>query len=98
MAMRSFTAEEIAGITGGEVLRPTARPLAGLALDSRTVRKGMLFAALRGEIARALEPLYGAPVGVTQQSEPGELFGVRVRASSEPGVEELLARLARSAG
>ena len=49
MAMRSFTAEEVAGITGGEVLRPAVRFLAGLALDSRAVRKGMLFAALRGE-------------------------------------------------
>lgn len=47
--MRAFTAEEVASITGGEVLRSAARPLAGLALDSRAVRKDMLFAALRGE-------------------------------------------------
>ncbi len=49
MALRSFTAEEIARITGGEVLRPAVRVLAGLALDSRAVERGMLFAALKGE-------------------------------------------------
>ena len=49
MAMRTFTAEEIAFAAGGRVLRPSAGPIAGLSMDSRTVKLGMLFAALQGE-------------------------------------------------
>jgi UDP-N-acetylmuramoyl-tripeptide--D-alanyl-D-alanine ligase len=49
MAMRTFTAEEIASASDGRVLRPSAGPIAGLSLDSRAVKPGMLFAAIRGE-------------------------------------------------
>jgi UDP-N-acetylmuramoyl-tripeptide--D-alanyl-D-alanine ligase len=48
MAVRTFTAGEIAAVTGGQVLRDTAAPVAGLCLDSRTVKAGNLFAALPG--------------------------------------------------
>ena len=48
MAVRTFTAGEIAAVTGGRVLRDPAAPVAGLCLDSRTVKAGNLFAALPG--------------------------------------------------
>jgi UDP-N-acetylmuramoyl-tripeptide--D-alanyl-D-alanine ligase len=49
MAMRTFAAEEIASASEGRVLRSSAVPVTGLSLDSRTVKPGMLFAAIRGE-------------------------------------------------
>jgi UDP-N-acetylmuramoyl-tripeptide--D-alanyl-D-alanine ligase len=48
MAVRTFTADEIAAATVGQVLRPAAGPVAGLCLDSRSVKAGNLFAALPG--------------------------------------------------
>ncbi len=48
MAVRTFTADEIAAATVGQVLRPAASPVSGLCLDSRTAKPGNLFAALPG--------------------------------------------------
>jgi|YelNatPaOPRAMG01_1025707.scaffolds.fasta_scaffold01520_18 UDP-N-acetylmuramoyl-tripeptide--D-alanyl-D-alanine ligase len=51
MAVRSFTLEEIAAITGGRVARPAQGPIRGLCLDSRRASPGSLFAALKGQRA-----------------------------------------------
>jgi UDP-N-acetylmuramoyl-tripeptide--D-alanyl-D-alanine ligase len=45
----SFTLQELALHASGRVVRDTARPVSGAALDSRTVQPGMLFAALAGD-------------------------------------------------
>jgi UDP-N-acetylmuramoyl-tripeptide--D-alanyl-D-alanine ligase len=45
----SLTADDIVGITGGELVRRSARPVRGAAADSRRVRSGNLFVALPGE-------------------------------------------------
>jgi len=45
----AFTADELAGITGGSLVRRSARPIRGAAVDSRVVRPGELFVALPGE-------------------------------------------------
>jgi UDP-N-acetylmuramoyl-tripeptide--D-alanyl-D-alanine ligase len=45
----SFSIEEIAGITGGVVLRPgSARAIRGVSTDTRSLREGNAFVALRG--------------------------------------------------
>jgi len=45
----SFTADDLAGITGGRVLARSRRPIRGAAVDSRAVMPGELFVALPGE-------------------------------------------------
>lgn len=42
-------AGELAALTGGRLVRASARPVRGAAVDSRLVRPGELFVALRGE-------------------------------------------------
>lgn len=51
MAVRRFSVEEIARITGGRVAGGAAASVSGLSLDSRRVAGGSLFACLRGERA-----------------------------------------------
>ncbi len=48
MAVKTFTLEQIAAVTGGRIEAPTAQPVRGLCLDSRRAAPGCLFAALRG--------------------------------------------------
>ncbi|MCI4397801.1 MAG: UDP-N-acetylmuramoyl-tripeptide--D-alanyl-D-alanine ligase [Acidobacteria bacterium] len=48
MAVRRFDATEAAGITGGKVAGREKAGFAGVALDSRSVREGNLFVALKG--------------------------------------------------
>jgi UDP-N-acetylmuramoyl-tripeptide--D-alanyl-D-alanine ligase len=45
----SLTGQELAGATGGRLLRSSDRPIRGAAVDSRAVTPGCLFAALPGE-------------------------------------------------
>ena len=45
----SFSADELARIVGGEILRDSRRPIRGAAVDSRAVRPGEIFVALPGE-------------------------------------------------
>ena len=45
----SFAAEELATVTGGQLLSRSDRPVRGAAVDSRLVRPGQLFVALPGE-------------------------------------------------
>ena len=45
----SFTAEDLRRLTGGRLLRTSARPIRGAAVDSRLVGAGQLFVALAGE-------------------------------------------------
>jgi len=45
----ALTANEIAAATGGRIVRSTARPISGAAVDSRQVQPGNLFVALPGE-------------------------------------------------
>lgn len=45
----AFTAEDLRRLTGGRVLRTSARPIRGAAVDSRLVAPGQLFVALPGE-------------------------------------------------
>ena len=51
MAMRAFTLDEVARLTGGQVLAVSAGRVSGLSLDSRAAAPGVLFAALKGERA-----------------------------------------------
>jgi UDP-N-acetylmuramoyl-tripeptide--D-alanyl-D-alanine ligase len=44
-----FTAEDLARISGGRLVARSNRPIRGAAVDSRAVRAGELFVALRGE-------------------------------------------------
>jgi UDP-N-acetylmuramoyl-tripeptide--D-alanyl-D-alanine ligase len=44
-----FTAEDLARISGGRLVARSNRPIRGAAVDSRAVRPGELFVALRGE-------------------------------------------------
>jgi len=44
-----LTAAEIAAVTGGQLVLACARPISGVAVDSRLVRPGNLFVALPGE-------------------------------------------------
>ena len=46
---RGSTAEEIAAVTGGTLVRRGVRPVRGGAVDSRLVEPGNLFVALDGE-------------------------------------------------
>ncbi|HEY7522608.1 MAG TPA: UDP-N-acetylmuramoyl-tripeptide--D-alanyl-D-alanine ligase [Candidatus Limnocylindrales bacterium] len=48
-AAPSFTAEDLAEITGGTLLARSSRPIRGAAVDTRLVRPGELFVALPGE-------------------------------------------------
>ena len=48
-ATEALSATELAGGTGGRVVRDAGRPIRGAAVDSRLVRPGELFVALRGE-------------------------------------------------
>ena len=48
-ASPALTAVDLATLTGGELIRASGRPIRGGAVDSRLVRPGELFAALRGE-------------------------------------------------
>jgi UDP-N-acetylmuramoyl-tripeptide--D-alanyl-D-alanine ligase len=45
----SFSADELAALTGGQLVARSARPVRGAAVDSREVRDGGLFVALPGE-------------------------------------------------
>lgn len=45
----AFSAIELARVTGGRLLRESTRPIRGAAVDSRLVRPGSVFVALRGE-------------------------------------------------
>jgi len=45
----ALTADDLAGATGGTLLRRSRRPVRGAAVDSRAVRDGQLFVALPGE-------------------------------------------------
>ncbi len=45
----SFSAQALAAIVGGNLVRPTEHTLSGLVSDSRTVEEGNIFLALRGE-------------------------------------------------
>ncbi|MCI0582763.1 MAG: UDP-N-acetylmuramoyl-tripeptide--D-alanyl-D-alanine ligase [Chloroflexi bacterium] len=45
----ALTAADLAGLTGGVIVRASARPIRGAAVDSRLVRPGELFVALAGE-------------------------------------------------
>ena len=45
----AFTAEDLRRLTGGRLLRTSARPIRGAAVDSRLVLPGQLFVALPGE-------------------------------------------------
>ncbi len=45
----SFTTEDIIAATGGEILSSGPDSFAGVSIDSRTIRAGELFIALRGE-------------------------------------------------
>lgn len=44
-----FSARELAALCAGELLQSTARPVCGIAIDSRRVKNGSAFFALRGE-------------------------------------------------
>jgi len=44
-----FTAEDLRRLTGGRLLRTSARPIRGAAVDSRLVGEGQIFVALPGE-------------------------------------------------
>ncbi len=48
-AAPAFSATELAGLTGGRLLRASDRPIRGGAVDSRLVEPGNLFVALPGE-------------------------------------------------
>jgi UDP-N-acetylmuramoyl-tripeptide--D-alanyl-D-alanine ligase len=48
-AAPAFTATELAGLTGGRLLRTSRRPIRGGAVDSRLIEPGNLFVALPGE-------------------------------------------------
>jgi UDP-N-acetylmuramoyl-tripeptide--D-alanyl-D-alanine ligase len=48
-AAPAFSATELAGLTGGRLLRTSRRPIRGGAVDSRLVEPGNLFVALPGE-------------------------------------------------
>jgi UDP-N-acetylmuramoyl-tripeptide--D-alanyl-D-alanine ligase len=48
-AVQAFSASELAGLTGGRLLRPSSRPIRGGAVDSRLVERDNLFVALPGE-------------------------------------------------
>jgi UDP-N-acetylmuramoyl-tripeptide--D-alanyl-D-alanine ligase len=48
-AAPAFSATELAGLTGGRLLRTSGRPIRGGAVDSRLVEPGNLFVALPGE-------------------------------------------------
>ena len=45
----SFTAEDLRRLTGGRLLRTSARPIRGAAVDSRLIGAGQIFVALPGE-------------------------------------------------
>jgi UDP-N-acetylmuramoyl-tripeptide--D-alanyl-D-alanine ligase len=45
----SFTAEDLRRLTGGRLLRMSARPIRGAAVDSRLIGAGQIFVALPGE-------------------------------------------------
>jgi len=45
----ALTAADLAGLTGGVMVRASTRPIRGAAVDSRLVRPGELFVALAGE-------------------------------------------------
>jgi UDP-N-acetylmuramoyl-tripeptide--D-alanyl-D-alanine ligase len=45
----AFSATELARVTRGRLLRASTRPIRGAAVDSRLVRPGSVFVALRGE-------------------------------------------------
>jgi UDP-N-acetylmuramoyl-tripeptide--D-alanyl-D-alanine ligase len=45
----ALTVDDLRRLTGGRVLRSSARPIRGAAVDSRIVRPGQLFVALPGE-------------------------------------------------
>ena len=44
-----FSAQELAALCAGELLQSTARPVLGIAIDTRRVKNGAAFFALRGE-------------------------------------------------
>jgi UDP-N-acetylmuramoyl-tripeptide--D-alanyl-D-alanine ligase len=101
MAVRTFTAEEIAAATVGQVLRPAAGTVAGLCLDSRSVKPGNLFAALPGAkadghafCAKAAEA-GAACVLVSRAVEVPEGCGV-VLVGSVEGALQALGMLVRS--
>jgi UDP-N-acetylmuramoyl-tripeptide--D-alanyl-D-alanine ligase len=48
-AAHAFSASELAGLTGGRLLRASSRPIRGGAVDSRLVERDNLFVALPGE-------------------------------------------------
>jgi UDP-N-acetylmuramoyl-tripeptide--D-alanyl-D-alanine ligase len=74
----AFGGEEIARLTGGQLVHSSSRPVRGAAVDSRRVRPGNLFVALPGErtdghehIAAAIE----AGASALLVSRPGALPG-----------------------
>ncbi len=93
MAVRSFTLEEIAGITGGRVVRPAQGPIRGLCLDSRRASPASLFAALKGQrvdghdFAAAAIRSGAAAVLAEQEVDLPEGAGLLVVPSVERAVE-----------
>lgn len=75
----ALTAGDLAELTGGRLLRTSDRPIRGAAVDSRLVRAGELFVALKGErtdghrFLRAAASAGAAALLVAEEPESPEL-------------------------
>jgi UDP-N-acetylmuramoyl-tripeptide--D-alanyl-D-alanine ligase len=81
----ALTADELAGITGGQVVARSERPIRGAAVDSRRVKPGELFVALPGErtdghdhLADAVEHGAAALLVTRPPTDPGALGDVTI--------------------
>jgi UDP-N-acetylmuramoyl-tripeptide--D-alanyl-D-alanine ligase len=86
----ALTADELRRFSGGRLLRRSARPVRGGAVDSRVVRPGELFAALPGErtdghrflgeavAAGAAALLVARPIGSAELERLGDVTVVQV--------------------
>jgi UDP-N-acetylmuramoyl-tripeptide--D-alanyl-D-alanine ligase len=81
----AFRADDLARLTGGQLLARSDRPIRGAAVDSRDVRPGMAFVALPGEhtdghrfLAQAVEAGAAALLVTRPPADPGSLGDVTV--------------------